>query len=99
MGAVYATGSWVPHAGQEEQFLAAWRAFAEWSRGMAGAGEITLTRDLRDPGRFVSFSRWESIEAVRAWKAHGEFKQRMSVVQRHVDRFAPTELEVVFLLV
>ena len=38
---------------------------------------------------------WDTIDAVHAWKADGEFKERMSRVQRYVDKFAPTELEVV----
>lgn len=59
------------------------------------AGEALLTRDLRDPERFVSFLPWESLEAIRGWKTHPEFKERMSRVQQHVDKFAPTETEVV----
>jgi heme-degrading monooxygenase HmoA len=94
--AFYSTGSWQPHAGHEEQFLEAWRDFSRWSATMPGAGgEAVLARDLRDCGRFVSFMPWMSLEAIRAWKAHPEFKQRMGVVQEHVDRFAPTETEVV----
>jgi len=38
---------------------------------------------------------WESIEAVRGWKDSPEFKERMGRVQKHVDKFAPTELELV----
>jgi heme-degrading monooxygenase HmoA len=54
-----------------------------------------LTRDLRDPEHFVSFMDWESIEAVRGWKSSSEFKERMGRVQKHVDKFSPTELELV----
>jgi heme-degrading monooxygenase HmoA len=95
VGEVYTTGSWRPNAGEEEAFVAAWREFAEWASAMPGAGTVRLSRDLRDPGRFVSFARWESIGAVRDWKGSPEFKERMSRVQRFVDKFAPTELEVV----
>jgi heme-degrading monooxygenase HmoA len=38
---------------------------------------------------------WSSIEEVRAWKGSAEFKERMSRVQNHIDKFTPTELEVV----
>lgn len=92
---VYTTGSWRPFAGHEDDFLAAWREFAAWATSLSGAGEAILARDLRDPGRYVSFVAWESMEAVRGWKTHAEFKQRMSRVQEHVDEFAPTETEVV----
>lgn len=92
---VYTTGSWRPFAGSEDAFLAAWREFAAWAGSLPGAGEAILARDLRDPGRYVSFVAWESMEAVRGWKTNAEFKQRMSLVQEHVDTFAPTETEVV----
>ena len=94
--AFYSTGSWLPHAGQEEPFLEAWKVFSGWAVALPGAaGEAVLVRDLRDPDRFVSFLPWESLEAIKSWKAHPEFKQRMSRVQQHVDKFAPTETEVV----
>lgn len=95
MGDVYATGSWKPFAGQEEAFLAEWREFMAWACSLPGARRAVLTRDVRDPERFVSFSAWESLEAVKAWKGSPEFKPRMSRVQAHIDEFAPTELEVV----
>jgi heme-degrading monooxygenase HmoA len=95
-GSYYSTGSWQPFAGQEEQFLDAWKEFAGWAVGLPGAaGEPVLTRDLRAPERFISFMPWESLEAIQGWKAHGEFKERMSRVQAFVDAFAPTEAEVV----
>jgi heme-degrading monooxygenase HmoA len=91
---VYTTGSWRPFPGHEDAFLAAWREFAAWAASLPGAGEAILARDLRDPGRYVSFVAWWSMDAVRGWKTHAEFKQRMSHVQEHVDEFAPTEIEV-----
>ena len=94
--AFYSTGSWLPFPDQEEPFLEAWKAFSGWAIAMPGAaGEALLVRDLRDPDRFVSFLPWESLEAIQAWKAHAEFKERMSHVQQHIDKFAPTETEVV----
>jgi len=93
--ATYTTGSWRPFDGHEEAFLSAWKEFAGWAATLPGAGKAFLARDLRDPGRFVSFMHWEDIEAVRAWKTSPEFKPRMSKVQEHIDKFAPTELEVV----
>jgi heme-degrading monooxygenase HmoA len=38
---------------------------------------------------------WENMKAVRGWKDSPEFKERMSRVQKHIDKFSPTELEVV----
>jgi len=95
MTEVYTTGTWKPNAGEEDAFVDAWGEFACWASDMPGAGTVRLARDLRDPERFVSFAAWDSIEAVRDWKSSPEFKERMSRVQQHVDKFAPTELEMV----
>jgi heme-degrading monooxygenase HmoA len=43
----------------------------------------------------VSFIGWDGMESVRGWKGHPEFKERMGRVQKHVDGFEPTEVEVV----
>jgi heme-degrading monooxygenase HmoA len=95
---VYTTGSWRPFPGHEEAFLAAWREFMAWACSLPGAGGAMLARDLRDPERFVSHAVWDDIESVRAWKSSPEFKPRMALVQQHIDKFAPTELEVVALV-
>jgi heme-degrading monooxygenase HmoA len=92
---VYTTGSWHPFPGQEDEFVAAWEEFAGWAAGLPGAGEAILAHDLRDEARYVSFLGWDGMDSVRGWKGHPEFKQRMGRVQRFVDRFAPTEVEVV----
>jgi heme-degrading monooxygenase HmoA len=92
---VYSTGSWKPFVGQEQVFVEAWEDFAGWAAGLDGAGEAILTQDQREEGRYVSFLGWRDIEALRAWKGDPEFKERMSRVQKFVDKFAPTELDVV----
>ncbi len=89
------TGSWKPFPGHEDAFVEAWTEFSNWASRMPGAGRAILARDLRDPERFVSFVEWESIDAVRGWKSSPEFKLRMARVQAHIDKFAPTELELV----
>lgn len=92
---VYTTGSWRPFPGHEELFLDEWHEFANWSASLPGAQFAVLARDLRDPERFVSFMGWDSLDDIRSWKGSPEFKPRMSRVQAHIDKFAPTELEAV----
>jgi heme-degrading monooxygenase HmoA len=91
----YTTGSWKPFPGHKDEFVQAWIEFSEWASTMPGAGRASLARDLRDSERFVSFLEWDSIDAIREWKTSAEFKPRMARVQAHIDKFAPTELEVV----
>jgi heme-degrading monooxygenase HmoA len=93
---VFSIGSWQPGEGQAEQFVQAWTEFARWSASMDGCGAPPrLTRDLREEGSFVSFAAWRDAESMHAWKAHPEFRDRMSQVQEHVAEFAATELELV----
>lgn len=91
----FTTGAWEPFPGQEGDFVAAWEEFARWAASLEGAGAAILVRDLRVEGRYVSFLGWDSMDAIRGWKGHPEFKERMSRVQRFVDGFSPTEVEVV----
>lgn len=95
VASTYTTGSWKPFPGHEEAFLSEWREFAAWARTFPGASFATLARDLRDSERYVSFMAWDDLDSVRAWKSSPEFKPRMARVQEHIDKFAPTELEVV----
>ena len=97
MGAVYTTGSWKPSPGRADEFVAAWEEFAAWASGRLGAGQLHLTRDLFEDGRYVSFGGWASLDEVHAWKSTPEFKERMAQVLQHVDEFKPAELEEVSL--
>jgi heme-degrading monooxygenase HmoA len=62
---------------------------------MPGAGTLRLVRDTGDPGLYVSFGAWDSIEAVRHWKTTSEFRERIARVLAHVAEFHPTELTLV----
>ena len=94
MAETYTAGMWKAKAGEEDEFIAAWREFAIWASTMPGAGTLRLTRDTKEPSRFFSFGSWESIEAVRAWKASDEFKERIGRVKAHTDEFTAWEFEL-----
>jgi heme-degrading monooxygenase HmoA len=95
MTEIYTTGRWQPNPGKDGAFVEAWMQFASWASGMPGAGTLRLTRDVRDARVFLSFGRWESIDAVRAWKSDPDFRERMARVLQHVAEFEATELAVV----
>jgi hypothetical protein len=60
---VYTTSSWKSSSGSEDTFVEAWKTFAGWASGQPGAGSLRLARDLHEPGRFVSFGAWDSLDA------------------------------------
>jgi heme-degrading monooxygenase HmoA len=95
VGTVYTSGSWKPSPGGEEAFVEAWEQFAAWASQMPGAGRLSLTRDLYQEGRYVSFGDWANAEAVGGWKGSPEFKERMAQVLQHVDEFQSAELGLV----
>jgi heme-degrading monooxygenase HmoA len=79
----------------EDAFLEAWSAFAAWTSARPGAKTLRLARDVRNPGRFISFGQWDDADAVREWKSSDEFKQRLGAMVKPASEFEPTELAVV----
>jgi len=92
MDELFTTGTWRPYPGKQEAFVEAWAEFAVWTSSRPGADTLSLTRDTREPGRFVSFGAWKTTEAVLDWKSSPEFRERMARVLEHVEEFHPTEL-------
>ena len=95
MSDIYTTGTWTPYPDKEEEFVRAWAQFATWASTMPGAGLLSLTRDIRDTERFISFGGWDRLEQVREWKTSPEFRERMAQVLQHVAEFQPSELKVI----
>jgi heme-degrading monooxygenase HmoA len=95
MSEIYATGTWRPKRGQEAAFIEAWLEFATWASEDPAVGTLRLGRDADDPRRFISFARWTSLEAFRAWRVSADAQERIRRVQNHVEEFAPVELKIV----
>src|SRR5262249_55864835 len=92
---VYTSGTWKPSPGREEAFVEAWEQFAAWASQLPGAGQLRLTRDLHEEGRYVSFGEWSSEDAVRGWKGSPEFKERMAQVLQYVGEVQSNGLGLV----
>jgi heme-degrading monooxygenase HmoA len=50
---------------------------------------------MGEPGRYMSFAPWETVEQMQAWKSDPAFKENMGRVQAHVAEFTPAEMELV----
>jgi heme-degrading monooxygenase HmoA len=95
MSEAYSSGTWKAKDGEEDQFVEAWTEFARWLSTMPGAGTARLTKNLSEPGRYMSFAPWESAEAMQQWKSDPAFGEHMGPVQAHVAEFTPSEWELV----
>ena len=95
MSEVYSHGTWTVKDGEGDEFVEAWRTFADWLSEQPGSGTARLTRDLENPNKYLSFAPWESLDAIQAWKGSDEFRERMGKVQAHVAEFQPQEMELV----
>ena len=96
MGQPYTSGVWIAKPGREEEFVAAWREFAEWTSATgAGRGWAKLLRDREQPTRFVSLGRWDSSEDEEAYRSHPGFAERLSHVRELVDHLERSTLDEV----
>jgi heme-degrading monooxygenase HmoA len=95
MGPPFTHTTWQVKAGQEEEFVARWREWAEWSHRQGLRAHARLLRDVENPGTFVSFGPWETIAAVRTWRHEAGYHERVTRLQELVERFEPRTLEQV----
>jgi heme-degrading monooxygenase HmoA len=70
----YASGNWLVLNGKEEEFIARWKEFLHWTKQHAqGLVSAQLIQDFEDPHHFISYSSWDSIEALQRWRSLPEF--------------------------
>jgi heme-degrading monooxygenase HmoA len=91
----YTSGDWVVQAGDEDAFVAAWAAFAEWSlKNAPGAESVVLIRDSNDPRHFISFGAWTDRESVTAWRERPEFGELLGRCRALCERFEARDYTV-----
>ena len=90
MADIYTCGTWTVKRGREDDFVAAWEEFAQWSsRNIAGARWATLLQDDENPSRFLTVGPWESEEAVAEWRASQGFRERIGRIREMLEGFEP----------
>ena len=96
MGKPYTSGFWTVIPGREEEFVAGWRALAQWAaEEFPGAGPPRLLRDLEKPNRFVSFGPWRDVDQITAFRNHPEFGRHVAAIRVLLEDFEPRTLEAV----
>ncbi len=95
MGEPYSHTTWVVKPGLEDEFVERWRELASWSALQGLRASARLFRDTEEPSQFLSFGPWESIEAIRRWRAQPGFHERMARLGEVIERLEPRTLELV----
>jgi heme-degrading monooxygenase HmoA len=91
-GQPYTSGRWVVKAGSEDEFVARWTEFTEWSLANApGAEHFVLIREVANPRHFLSFGAWEDADTVSAWRGSQEFQARLAACRAVCDEFTGTD--------
>jgi len=68
---IYTLGVWKVKPGQEESFIAAWKAMGAFFYSLPNPpGPGTLIQSLQEPTQFYSFGPWRSLEDIQAMRAH-----------------------------
>jgi len=91
----YTHTSWRVKAGKEKEFVERWREWVDWSHREGLEASALLLHDLESPQTFISFGPWESMTAVRSWRALAGYQERVARLREVVDGFEPRTLEVV----
>ncbi len=68
---VIVAGHVVIASGQRDRYLASCTAVVEQARRAPGCLDFAITADLLEPDRIVIFERWESRDAVNAFRGSG----------------------------
>jgi heme-degrading monooxygenase HmoA len=74
----YSSGNWLVISGQEPEFIARWTEFLSWTKQNApGLVSAQLIQDSEDPHHFISYSSWDSDEALQRWRSMPEFASKL----------------------
>ena len=100
IGQLYNSGQWLVKPGKEAEFISAWDTFAKWTvLNQAGAGSGHLIQDTANSRSFLSFSPWDSQDAIQQWRLKPEFQAFVSRARELCDDIQPRTLTLVALAI
>ncbi|MDW5564133.1 MAG: antibiotic biosynthesis monooxygenase family protein [Methanomassiliicoccus sp.] len=95
-GSLFSMAIWDVKKGMEDEFVEAWRSFAEWtSRNRQGAMGVHLLRERAFPQRFVTIGPWQDLESMKAWRESGEFDEFFDRARKLCTEIRPMTLDTV----
>lgn len=95
-GSLFSMAVWDVKKGMEDEFVEAWRSFAEWtSRNRQGALGVHLLRERTFTQRFVTIGPWEDLESLKAWRETDEFLEFFDRAKQLCTDIRPMTLDSV----
>jgi heme-degrading monooxygenase HmoA len=91
---VYTVGIWTVRPGNEDEFVARWSEFADWTSETFPGGTGVLLRDRERANRFLSFGPWENVEDIERWRAAPEWEQAVAGIRGLLESFEPGTYDV-----
>jgi heme-degrading monooxygenase HmoA len=71
----YSSGNWWVTEGREDEFVARWTEFLQWTRdSVPGLEHAQLMRDDGNPSHFLSTARWRDAESRSDWQQQPKFQ-------------------------
>jgi quinol monooxygenase YgiN len=95
MGMVIVAGHLLVDPDEREAYLDGCRKVVEAARRTEGCLDFAITADLVEPGRVNVYERWESQEAVEAFRGDGPSgEQQQSIRSASVAEYGAVEERV-----
>jgi heme-degrading monooxygenase HmoA len=92
---VYTLGIWTVKAGQESEFVEAWRDMAERTAAEFPAPSATLLQDRDRSNVFISYGPWGSLEDIANWRGSATFEQGVARIRSALESFEPHTMDPV----
>jgi heme-degrading monooxygenase HmoA len=95
-GGLFSMAIWDVKRGMEDEFVDAWRSFAEWtSRNERGALGVQLLRERAFPQRFVTIGPWKDVDSLKEWRESSEFTEFFERAKKLCTDIRPMTLDAV----
>jgi heme-degrading monooxygenase HmoA len=91
----YTHAMWRVKPGNEEQFIAAWKAMGDAFLAIPGSQQGTLIQSLTDPTLFYSFGPWNSLEDIQAMRSDPAAQEAMRRARELCEEAMPGSYRVV----
>src|SRR5437870_13550836 len=85
----YTHALWRVKPGNEDAFIAAWKAIGDAFSALPGVGHGTLIQSLTDPALFYSFGPWNSLEDIQAMRSDPAAQEAMRKARELCEEAAP----------